>query len=461
MSWTVVLWYLLSGALLVSVGAAGPLLKKVWLSLSMFYLGIGLLMGPGVLDLLNVSLIDDAKGLEHLTEVAVVVSLFAAGLKMRMKLGDRAWLGPVVLSTATMTLTVGLVALLGWAALGLPLGMAVLLGAVLAPTDPVLASEVQVESPDDKDPLRLMLTGEAGLNDGTAFPFVLLAVGLVGLQNGVDLHDLGAFGWKWFVVDVGYKVTGGLVLGWLGGILLAKFAVAMRRHAKDDVGSDEMLSLGIIALVYGAALAIDTYAFLSVFAAALALRQTELQAHPEQTEEQAMQEAKEAEAENEADAPEHAPAILMRDQVEVADALERLVQVVLVVLTGSLLLRFANDPEAWLAALAILLIIRPVAVWLTLWRCGVTATQRGLVSWLGIRGIGTLYYLTHAFALKVSDVEPGASRLVGDVCLATITLSIILHGLSVTPLMTWYSRSIGEDPAEEGPGDAAGRAAPA
>ncbi len=145
MSLTVILWYLLAGVLLVSVGAAGPFLKRVWLSTSIIYFGIGLLIGPMALGLLHLDLTADAKLLEHVTEVAVVVSLFAGGLKMRMPLLDRRWRAPIVLATATMTLTVVLTGVLSWWLLPLPLGMAVLLGAVLAPTDPVLAGEVQVE----------------------------------------------------------------------------------------------------------------------------------------------------------------------------------------------------------------------------------------------------------------------------------------------------------------------------
>ncbi len=445
MSFDVILWYLLVGVLLVAVGTAGPFLKKVWLSNSMIYLGVGLLLGPAALGLLQVDLLDHAKPIEHLTEIAVVVSLFATGLKMRLRLRDSSWIGPALLASATMTVTVAMTTLLGYAFLGLPLGMAVLLGAVLAPTDPVLASEVQLEDPDDKDRLRLNLTGEAGLNDGTAFPFVLLAVGLVGLHVDEPLHALGDLGWKWFVVDVGWRVVGGLLVGWFGGKSLAAAAIWCRKRTRAEVGSDEMLSLGLIALVYGVALLIHTYAFLAVFAAAVAFRQTELEDNVDREGHEAVAEAEreadQARLEHTADAPEHAPALLLRDQVEVSDALEKLVQVTLVTLVGSLVLPGIFDSwTPWIVACFILFVVRPLAVYATVWRCDINSVQRGLIAWFGIRGIGTLYYLTHALGLGVLDAMPDTSRLVADICLSTITLSILLHGTSVTPLMRWYAK---------------------
>ncbi len=321
--------------------------------------------------------------------------------------------------------------------------MAVLLGAVLAPTDPVLAAEVQVDDPDDKDRLRLMLTGEAGLNDGTAFPFVLLAVGLVGLAVSEPLHPLGAFGWKWVAMDVLWRVTGGVLIGWFGGCWLARFAVWCRRNGKAGPGADEMLSLGLIALVYGVALLLQTYAFLAVFAAAVAFRRLELAENDGKTEQEAVADAhREADvAREEHEAPEHAKAILLRDQVEVADALEKLVEVTLVVLVGAMILpRLSWDLTPWFVAAAMLFLVRPAVVYATAWRCDIKPTQRAMTAWFGIRGIGTLYYLTHALGLGVLDHRPEEARLVADICLATITLSILLHGTTVTPLMKWYAK---------------------
>ena len=157
-----------------------------------------------------------------------------------------------------MTITVGLVALVGVYVLGLPLGAAILLGAVLAPTDPVLASDVQLESAADTDRFRFSITGEAGLNDGTAFPFVMLGLGLLGL------HELGEGGWRWLTVDVVWAITGGLAIGAAGGMAIGRLVVYLRREHKESVGADEFLALGLIAFVYGAAVLTHTYGFLAV-----------------------------------------------------------------------------------------------------------------------------------------------------------------------------------------------------
>ena len=141
--------------------------------------------------LLQLDIVTHASALERVTELAVIVSLFTAGLKLRVPVLDRRWLIAVRLAVISMALTVALVATAIVAVLGLPWGAAIIVGAILAPTDPVLASDVQVEHPFDQNRLRFALTGEASLNDGTAFPFLMLGLGLLGL------HDLGGGLWRW------------------------------------------------------------------------------------------------------------------------------------------------------------------------------------------------------------------------------------------------------------------------
>ena len=452
MDWRVVFWFLAAGVVLTTMGTMGKLLQRWWLTTSMLYLALGIGVGPLGIGLLTLNLIDDAKFLEHLTEVAVIISLFGAGIKMRMLPLSKGWVAPLILAFATMLLTVGLTTAIGWLALGLPLGAAVLLGAVLAPTDPVLAAEVQVEHPDDKDRLRLMLTGEAGFNDGTAFPMVVLGVGLVGIYAGEDLHALGAYGWKFFVIDVLWRILGGLAIGYGGGWLVGQGVLWIRKRVPHDIGADEMLTLGFIALIYGAALAAYTYAFLAVFAAAVASRQIELRDNANKSAKDAIAEAEKAEVEHEADAPEHAAAMLARSGTLIAETLEKLVEVTLVVLTGSLITAaVVREPRVlWFVPL-MLFVVRPLAVYATLWRCEVTPKQRGMTAWFGLRGIGTLYYLTHAFGFGVADALGADARLLADLCLGTIAASVILHGFSVTPLMHWYQRHRGraEDVVEE------------
>ncbi len=438
MPWNVVLWFLIVGVLLSVMGTVGPLLKRSWLSSSIIYLIVGYAIGPAGLDLIKIILVQDAKFIEHVTEIAVIVSLYAAGMKIRMPLSHRHWVAPVILAAATMLATVATTALIGHFALGMPPGLAVLLGAVLAPTDPVLAGDVQLDHPDDTDGLRRTLTGEAGLNDGTAFPMVLLGVGLI--SN--SMHPLGDFGWRWLVVDVFYKVTAGLLFGYAAGWGLSHAAVWIRRRVRPEMASDEMLTLGFISLVYGAALAINVYAFLSVFAAALAMRHVEVRDNETASAGEAIEEADRSEAEHEADAPEHATAMLTRDNLVVADTMERLVQIVLVVMVGILLSAEHHiDARVWVFGVVMVLWVRPAMVLATLWIGTISPVQKKLVSWFGVRGIGTFYYLAHALVLGVGEVEESSLGVLLDACLATITVSIVLHGITVTPMMRWYKKT--------------------
>ena len=194
---TWVLWYLTAGALLILMALASSVVRRLPLTTALLYLGVGAVLGPAGGGLIVVDPLRHAALVERITEVAVIVSLFTAGLKLRLPLADPLWRLPLRLATTSMVLTVGGLTLVGVLGFGLPLGAAVLLGAILAPTDPVLASDVQVEHAWDRDRVRFGLTGEAGLNDGTAFPFVLLGLGLLGL------HDLGTLGGRWLVLDVG------------------------------------------------------------------------------------------------------------------------------------------------------------------------------------------------------------------------------------------------------------------
>ena len=163
----------------------GTTLKRLPLTTAIIYMTIGFVLGTSVLGVLPVDPMKDSALLERVTEVAVLISLFTAGLKLRTPLREGRWKLPLRLAFGSMTLTVAMIALAGAFLLHLPLGAAILLGAILAPTDPVLASDVQVADPWDRDRLRFALTGEAGLNDGTAFPFVML--GLITLSYGTAL----------------------------------------------------------------------------------------------------------------------------------------------------------------------------------------------------------------------------------------------------------------------------------
>lgn len=265
------IWALIVGALLTTMALPGTSLKRPPLSTAMLYLAAGYGLGPAGLSPMSPDPLSYSGVLEPVAEVAVLISLFAVGLKVGLPLSDEGWRLPARLAIVSMTITVALIAAIGTLGLGLSLGAAVLLGAILAPTDPVLASDVRVLEASDRDRLRFSLTGEGGLNDGAAFPFVMPGLGLLGL------HDLGTGGWRWLAVDVLWAIIGGLLIGGALGTLIGRVVVYLRSHHKESVGLDEFLALGLIALAYGLAALSLTSWFLAVLAAGLALQRVKAQ----------------------------------------------------------------------------------------------------------------------------------------------------------------------------------------
>ncbi|MCU7802293.1 MAG: cation:proton antiporter [Candidatus Thiodiazotropha sp. (ex Lucinoma borealis)] len=432
-------WAIILGVLLIAMVLSGTLLKRLPLSTAMLYLAAGFILGPAGWGVLTLNPLNHAAFLERATEVAVLISLFSVGLKLGLPLSNRHWLLPLRLAFVSMTLTVALIAVTGALLLDLPLGAAVLLGAILAPTDPVLASAVQVESSGDRDRLRFSLTGEGGLNDGTAFPFVMLGLGLLGL------HDLGSGGWRWLAVDVVWATSGGLLIGGVLGAFIGKLVVYLRTRHQESVGLDEFLALGLIALAYGVAVLAHAYGFLAVFAAGLALQRVKEQSgvihvftikHPQ------------GEVDNEPIAhaihADHASAYMMQAVRGFNEQMERIGELAVVLLVGALL-PFSHLPTSALGLLALLfLVIRPTSVWLGLLGASISRDQRLMMAWFGIRGIGSIYYLM--YAINHGMPQPLVEPIVA-ITLAAVTVSIVLHGMSVRPIMHFYrKRKIPQDP---------------
>ena len=331
-----------------------------------------------------------------------------------------------------MTITVTLIAGIAMLGLGLSLGAAILLGAILAPTDPVLASDVQVVEAGDRDRLRFSLTGEGGLNDGAAFPFVMLGLGLLGL------HDLGTAGWRWLAVDVLWAVSGGLLIGGALGTLIGKLVVYLRSRHKESFGFDEFLALGLIALAYGVAVLCHTYGFLAVLAAGLALRRVKEQPGRSVTSvarETGLQsrQAREALATD----SEYASAYMKQEVQVFNEQLERIAEVAIVLVVGAMLSYIRLPAGAGWFVLLLLLFVRPVSVWLGLLGAQVSRDQRILISWFGIRGIGSIYYLMYAIN---HDLPRALAEEITALTLTMVAVSIVVHGISVTPLMKLYGR---------------------
>ena len=431
---TFAIWALIAGAIFTVMALSGTLLKRLPLSTSMLYLLAGFVLGPAGLALLDPSPEADHAILEAIAEAAVLVSLFAVGLKLTLPLSDRRWRAPLRLATASMLTTIALLAAIGVLLFDLQIGAAILLAAILAPTDPVLASDVQLADPNDRDSVRFSLTGEGGLNDGTAFPFVMLGLGLLGLR------DLGDGYWRWLTIDLLWAVTGGLAIGALCGYAIGKLVLYLRTMHKEAVGLDEFLMLGLIGVAYGAAQLASTYGFLSVFAAGLALQRSQRQLASQES--VAVTDARTEKAlagsrkEKIATDPQLAGAYMTQAVRGFNEQLERIVEVAVVVIVGAMLSLIVLPSNAIFYLLLLFFVVRPIAVALGLAGLHIPRDQRMLIGWFGIRGIGSIYYLLYAIG---QGLPATLTEQMLSVVLTAVAASIVVHGISVTPLMNLYS----------------------
>jgi NhaP-type Na+/H+ or K+/H+ antiporter len=259
-------WSLLVGGILLARGLSASLFKNLPVTPAIVYLLVGMLVGPTVLNLFHFNPLKESGLLQALTEVAVLISLFSAGVKMPAPVSFARWHPPILLASVSMVVSVALIAAYAYYLLDLPLGAGILLGGILSPTDPVLATDVQTRHPDDRDQFRFIVTCEAGMNDGSAFPFVMLGLGLLGL------HNLGEMGVHWVLVDVLWATVAGITIGVVGGISLAHVGRALRGHPPQHELMNDFLGLGLIGVVYGLCLLVGAWGFLAVFFTAVALR---------------------------------------------------------------------------------------------------------------------------------------------------------------------------------------------
>jgi NhaP-type Na+/H+ or K+/H+ antiporter len=418
---------LLVGAVLIAMVLIEGPVKRLPLSAAIVYLGVGWAAALLGLPLLRVDLVRHAPLLTVLSEWAVLISLFAVGLRLGKPAARRGWRVAAQLAGSGMVLTVVLAAAAAHVLLGLSWPAAILLGAILAPTDPVLASDVQIRSERDRDAVRLSLTAEGGLNDGSAFPIVILGLGLLQLPAAGDAPRLtgSAFLTDWLLYDLLWLVGGGLALGIACGWLIG---LALRHRLRRDHGLawDELLYLGTIALSYGLATALHASAFLAVFAAGATLF------HEREVKERV---AAVTTAPEGGDLSARLHAFGAR--------CERLVEVSMVLLIGVTLAAVEWRWQLLAYALVLVAVVRPLAVYAVVRGDNVAhssalpPTQRRLVAWFGIRGVGSFFYLVYALQHRLP--QPLAQQLI-DASLVAIALSIVLHGVSATPLMNRYHR---------------------
>lgn len=425
-------WFLLVGGLLLARGVTSSMLKRLPVTPAIIYLAVGLLVGPTVLNAFHFNPLKESALLEVLTEAAVLVSLFSAGVKMPVPVSFARWRTPILLATVSMAVSVGMVAAFAYYLLELPLGAGVLLGAILTPTDPVLATDVQIRHPGDRDQLRFTLTCEAGMNDGSSFPFVMLGMGLLGL------HELGEFGLRWALVDVLWATTAGIAIGVISGAALARLGWKLRSESPEHKLMDDFLGLGLIGVVYGLSVLVDAWGFLAVFFAAIALRQTEVKlASADRDNQDRLQTGGIKQEASSASPDNKPPPTVSGGSLVFKEHLERLSEMLLILLLGGMLFL---DSWSWRAvglALFLFTVARPVSVLAGLMGTRTSWPIRGMVGWFGVRGIGSLYYLMYAIQHGLS--EDLALELI-QLTLIAVTLSILVHGISAKPMMGRFWR---------------------
>jgi sodium/hydrogen antiporter len=437
-------WMAAAGVLLLGMSLAAGWIRPLPLSQFALYLAVGVVIGPWGLHLLDIDFLADGPWLLRLTEVALIISLFSGGLKLRVPWRARPWRVARRLAFPAMVLSIGGTALAAHALLALDWPLALLLAAMLAPTDPVLASTLAVDSAADHDGLRFALSGEAGMNDGSAMPFLLL--GLAWLHGALSWDALG----HWALVELLWGVGAGIALGFAFGWLVGKLSTHLVTMARDP-GPGALLTAGLIAVTYAAAEAIGALGFLAVFAAGVGMRKLEIgvmqeHPHPSLPETRDLTSTPPAEFVVRpalAGGPDRAEPVeavghVVAEALTFGGVMEHLLGPLLVLLLGIALARHW-EPQAVLLAGVLFVLIRPLATWFTTIGMGLNWRRRLLLGWLGIRGIGGLNYLAYALT---HGLDGTPARLVAGVVVTTITLSVVVHGFSAQPLLAWRRRRI-------------------
>jgi sodium/hydrogen antiporter len=402
------------GAVILITAWLPLILRRLPLTLPIACIAFGVLLALSPLStIISANPLANRLLTERLTEFAVIISLMGAGLKLDRPLGLAGWAVTWRLLAIAMPLTIALIAALAWGILGMSLASAILLGAALAPTDPVLASDVQVGPPNsaEEDEVRFALTSEAGLNDGLSFPFVYLAIALALSQES----GTSWFG-DWVAFDVVWKLASGLLIGWLTGSILGHLTFRVSKKTQISKTNDGMVAIGITLLCYGLTELAHGYGFIAVFVAAVTLRSVErrhsyhqeLHAFTEQIERLCMM------------------AILVCFGAAIAEGS----------IFGSL------SWEVVVVGLLIIFAIRPISGLISLSGFPQKWEEKSAIAFFGIRGLGSFYYL--AFALGKAEFDH-VEILWVTLCF-TVLVSIILHGATVTPVMRfvdhkrWSSR---------------------
>ncbi|RWR02307.1 sodium:proton antiporter [[Pantoea] beijingensis] len=429
-------WTAAIGGLLLLMSLASGWIHRGPITSFSLYLIAGVICGPWVLDLLRIDIVEHANLSARLTEIAMAASLFITGLKLRLPFRAHSWRIGLMLAFPAMLMTVAGIAIAAHYLAGFSWPLSLAFGAIVAPTDPVLASLISVNDARDDDSLRVALSSEAGMNDGSALPLLMLAVLLITSQTPVSPGMLA----HWATIDVLWALVGGVAIGFALGSAIGVLATHLR-SVHQDIAPNDFLALALIALSYAAAQALDASGFLAAFAAGVGLRRAELRViarHP---------------PENLPENDQHPPAealvninqrhhyagegltksvgLVVGDALSFGDTVERLLAAVMVVVLG-ITLAHHWDLTGLLLAAILFIVIRPLAVYIATMGSKMPSGRRMLIGWLGIRGIGSINYIAYAWMHGVVGAD--ARRMV-DMAFTLVVASIVVHGMTVTPLL--------------------------
>lgn len=455
---TVTAWIAAAGVLLLASALTSGWIRRLPITSFWIFLAAGIAFGPWAWDELRLDVPAHAPWLSLATELSLVVSLFVTGLKLRLPLRDPTWRVCVRLALPGMLLCIGGVMLAMHELFGLGWPLALMCGAMIAPTDPVLASIVSVDDAADHDGLRFALSGEAGLNDGAALPFLVLGLLWARFAGAPSSGELQ----RWLLHEVVWSLPVGLAIGaaigWLSGLLGTR-----TRQVTNETAPSDFLALAIILLVFAAAHWLSASVFLAAFAAGVGLRRAELQIvakHPYSVAGEDLQQddhdvhppAELLIERNRLGGKEVGPAesigLVVSDALSFGDTLERLLAVILVFVAGVALADYWSG-TAIAAAMLLFLVVRPLSVYLATMGSRLPTPRRWLMGWLGVRGVGTINYL--AYALN-HDLRGRDATMLANLAITTVVLSVILHGVTAQPLMAWRMRRM-ESRQHEATGD--------
>lgn len=409
-----ILVIMLSGFVLLGMSWLPRVLHSRPLSLPILYVLFGLVIFTLPLGLTPLDPLTYSTAFEYGTEIVVIVALTGAGLMLDRPPGLRRWSPAWRLLGVTMILSIAIAGLIGWGILGLTPAAALLLAAVLAPTDPVLASDVQVGPPlaGKEDDVRFSLTLEAGLNDGLAFPFVYLSIAAIGMTS------LGGWVTDWVLMDLLYRIVVGIVAGFLIGRFLAYFIFRFTGESELAETSEGLIVLAITFIAYSFTEAVNGYGFLAVFIAAVTIRHY---------------------------APKHRYHKRLYGFVE---QVERILLAVMLIFFGGAIAGGVLKPITWQAVLGALIFIffaRPLTGMIAFIGTKIPTRERFAISFFGIRGIGSFYYL--AFAMNHGEFQD--LELLWATVAFVVLASVIIHGISVTPLMRYLDKRREHIPPDE------------